>query len=65
MRDARALAELLREKGMGERAAFLADPQAVHHESAWAARLPAALRFLLGDAGKGASSPGLPRPLAP
>lgn len=65
VRDARALAELLREKGMGERAAFLADPEAIHHESAWAARLPAALRFLLGNAEKGDFSPGGSAPLAP
>lgn len=46
--DAHAMRDLLLEKGMGERLRFVADPGGIHHESAWAARLPEALRFLLG-----------------
>ncbi|KQR27823.1 alpha/beta hydrolase [Deinococcus sp. Leaf326] len=65
LRDAQTLAEVLRAGGMGDRAAFLTDPQAIHHESAWAARLPAALRFLLGGPVQEAASPGTAAPLAP
>ncbi len=45
--DAHAMRDLLLEKGMGKRLRFQADPQGIHRESAWAARLPGALRFLL------------------
>ncbi|MBB5233591.1 alpha/beta hydrolase-fold protein [Deinococcus budaensis] len=47
--DAHAMRDLLLDKGMGERLRFVADPQGTHHESAWAERLPGALRFLLGE----------------
>jgi len=46
--DAHAMRDLLLEKQMGERLRFVADPEGTHHESAWAERLPGALRFLLG-----------------
>lgn len=45
--DTERLAEHWRARGMGERLHFLHDPQAIHHESAWRARLPSVLRFLL------------------
>lgn len=45
--QAHAFAELMRGKGMDGRLRFVADPQAPHHERAWRARLPEALRFLL------------------
>lgn len=45
--DAHTLVDTLTARGLGERLRFQADPAAPHHESAWAARLPAALRFLL------------------
>jgi Predicted hydrolase of the alpha/beta superfamily len=45
--DAARLAEHWQARGLGERLHFREDPQAIHHESAWRARLPAALRFLL------------------
>ncbi|GBF05139.1 hypothetical protein DAERI_030305 [Deinococcus aerius] len=51
--DAHAMRDLLLEKGMGERLRFVADPEGRHHESAWAARLPGALRFLLGGGRNG------------
>lgn len=47
-REAQALAEHWQARGIGKRLLFRYDPQATHHESAWRARLPDALRFLLG-----------------
>jgi len=47
--DALALAATLRSKGLGDdRLRVRVDDGARHHESAWAARLPATLRFLFG-----------------
>ena len=47
--DAIALAATLRLNGLGDdRLRLRVDDGARHHESAWAARLPAALRFLFG-----------------
>jgi predicted alpha/beta superfamily hydrolase len=47
--DTRRLVRLLERTGYGpEELLFVYDQKAAHHESAWAARLPAALRFLLG-----------------
>ncbi|MCU0497635.1 MAG: alpha/beta hydrolase-fold protein [Anaerolineae bacterium] len=42
--------EILKHKGYveGESLHYVEDPKGVHHESAWARRLPEALRFLLG-----------------
>ena len=37
-----------RATGSGETLMFIEEQGGVHHESAWARRLPAALRFLLG-----------------
>ncbi|BDP42499.1 hypothetical protein DAETH_24680 [Deinococcus aetherius] len=48
-RDAHAMRDLLLEKGMGEQLCFVAEPEGIHHESAWARRLLGALEFLLGD----------------
>jgi predicted alpha/beta superfamily hydrolase len=49
VRDARAMRDLLREKGYheGRDLLYVEDEGAPHHESAWARRLPDALRFLL------------------
>ncbi|MBN1484861.1 MAG: alpha/beta hydrolase [Chloroflexia bacterium] len=49
LRDVREMVELLRGKGyrLGEDLLYVEEEGAVHHESAWAARLPGALRFLL------------------
>ena len=44
--DAEQFARLLR-PSMGERLRFVTDPDAIHHETAWAKRLPDALRFLV------------------
>lgn len=44
--DAAQFADLLRPR-LGERLRFVSDPDAIHHETAWAKRLPAALRFLV------------------
>ena len=47
--DAVALAATLRSNGLGDdRLRLRIDDGARHHESAWASRLPAALRFLFG-----------------
>lgn len=46
--EAQALADHWQARGLGERLCFQYDPQAIHHEAAWRARLPGALRFLLG-----------------
>ena len=46
--DAHAMRDLLLAKGMGQRLRFQADTQGIHRETAWKARLPGALRFLLG-----------------
>jgi hypothetical protein len=50
MRDARRLRVQLVAAGLVEGAdlRFVEDPDAIHHESAWARRLPGALRFLFG-----------------
>lgn len=50
MRDARRLGDQLTAAGLVEGAdlRFVEDPDAIHHESAWARRLPDALRFLFG-----------------
>jgi predicted alpha/beta superfamily hydrolase len=49
VRLVRRARELLARKGYGERdLRYVEDEGAVHNEAAWAARLPAALRFLLG-----------------
>ncbi|WP_224447749.1 alpha/beta hydrolase [Haloprofundus salilacus] len=46
--DAERMVRLLREKGYGEdELRFVVDDEAIHHEDAWAERLPDALRFLL------------------
>lgn len=47
--DARTLANLLRANGFrdGEDLLYVEDPEAVHHETAWAKRSPDMLRFLL------------------
>jgi predicted alpha/beta superfamily hydrolase len=47
--DARALVEQLRANGFdeGEDLLYVEDPEAIHHETAWAARAPEMLRFLL------------------
>ena len=45
--DAERMVELLREKEYGEDLRFVVNDGAVHHEDAWAERLPDALRFLL------------------
>ena len=43
------MAELLRRKGYGDDVLrVVVDAEAPHHESAWAARFPDAMRFLLG-----------------
>jgi predicted alpha/beta superfamily hydrolase len=49
VRDARAMRDLLREKGYheGRDLLYVEDEGAPHHESAWARRQPDALRFLL------------------
>ncbi|QCJ47340.1 alpha/beta hydrolase [Haloprofundus sp. MHR1] len=48
--DAERMVELLRENGYDEdELRFVVDDEAVHHEDAWADRLPDALRFLLSD----------------
>jgi len=49
--DARRMRDLLVEKGYraGENLIYREDEGGVHHESAWARRLPDALRFLLKD----------------
>lgn len=48
--DARAMRDLLLAKGLGEGLRYVEEQGAVHHETAWARRLPDALRFLLGPA---------------
>lgn len=50
---------LLRTKGYGDDLRVVLDRGGIHHESAWARRLPGALRFLLSDRGatKGAAAP--------
>jgi predicted alpha/beta superfamily hydrolase len=47
--DARRMRNLLQEKGyrIGERLRYVEEEGAIHHESAWSRRLPAALQFLL------------------
>ena len=47
--DARALAAMLRANGLrdGDDLLFVEDPEAIHHETAWAERMPGMLRFLL------------------
>jgi predicted alpha/beta superfamily hydrolase len=48
----RAMTELLRGRGFDERSLRSeVHPAAVHHESAWAERLPAAIRHLFGPSG--------------
>ena len=47
--DAHAMRDLLLDRGLGERLRFQADPEGIHRETAWKARLPNALRFLLGS----------------
>lgn len=44
----REMTELLRAHGLGDDLRSVVEPEAVHDEAAWAARLPAALRFLYG-----------------
>ncbi|WP_216328483.1 alpha/beta hydrolase [Deinococcus aestuarii] len=46
--DAHAMRDLLLERGIGGRLRFVAEPEGIHHERAWARRLPGALEFLLG-----------------
>ncbi|KTG10933.1 alpha/beta hydrolase [Haloprofundus marisrubri] len=47
--DAERMVELLRSKGYDEdELRFVVDDEAIHHEDAWADRLPDAVRFLLG-----------------
>lgn len=50
LRHVRRMDELLRRKGYrpGESLRYIEEEDGVHHESAWARRLPDALRFLLG-----------------
>ena len=47
--DARTVRDVLLRKGIGDGLRYFEDEGAVHDEEAWARRLPAALRFLLGD----------------
>ncbi len=56
VRDARAMRDLLVDKGYreGRDLLYVEDEGAPHHESAWARRLPDALRFLLRGAANGA-----------
>jgi predicted alpha/beta superfamily hydrolase len=51
--DVRRLRDLLTRKGyrLGQDLLYVEEPGAPHHESAWARRLPNALRFLLADQG--------------
>jgi predicted alpha/beta superfamily hydrolase len=55
--DARALRDLLRASGFvdGEDLLYVEDLEAIHHQDAWALRMPAMLRFLLRQ---WASAPG-------
>jgi predicted alpha/beta superfamily hydrolase len=46
--DTRRMHRLLLDKGYGDDVMYVEDADGTHHESAWARRLPAALRFLLG-----------------
>ena len=61
VRDAEEVLGRLRDAGVPVR--YLYDSQAVHHETAWAQRLPEALRWLL--AGYAAASPGEGADLSP
>ncbi len=49
-RDARRMRDALIASGLQDRVElqFVEEPEAIHHESAWARRLPDALRFLFG-----------------
>jgi predicted alpha/beta superfamily hydrolase len=49
LEDARRMRDMLVEKGykLGKSLLYVEDEDAIHHESAWARRLPDALRFLL------------------
>jgi len=51
VQQVRRMNALLKRKGYrtGETLLYVEEEGAVHHESAWARRLPAALRFLLGQ----------------
>ncbi|MBK9126025.1 MAG: alpha/beta hydrolase [Chloroflexi bacterium] len=44
----RQLRDGFKQNGYGKNLLYLEDPNAAHNEPAWAARLPSALRFLLG-----------------
>ncbi len=52
VQQVRRMSSLLRRKGYqpGETLLYVEEEGGIHHESAWARRLPAALRFLLGEA---------------
>ena len=51
IREARLLREMLQEKGyrLGADFLYVEEEGGIHHETAWARRLPVALRFLLGN----------------
>jgi predicted alpha/beta superfamily hydrolase len=51
IKEARLLREMIQEKGyrLGADFRYVEEDGGIHHETAWARRLPAALRFLLGN----------------